>query len=495
MFKISINKFWVFIFSLYFVTRLVNLGIIPIFTDEAIYTYWAQVALHDPANRYISLTDGKQPLFIWISAIIQKFVDDPLIATRLTSVLSGAFAVLGIYLVSKALFNQNVARLAAILYVVLPFTLLYDRLGIFDSLLTMLGIYSTYFSIRLVKTPRLDLALLNGIVIGLALITKSTGFFFLYLLPAPLLLFDLYAASFRIKFLKWLFFSAVTFVCAQIIYNSLRLSPYFYLISRKNLEFIRPASEILNKPFAHFSSNIATIFGWFLSYLTLPLLVTFLLGLAYYLFKKNLKIFLLFIYISFPMIVEGMINKVLYPRFSLFYFPFMIIVTAFIIFSLTGLKIKSQKYLKLLIALIFVYPIVNSLLLITAPTNAKIASSDSDQYLNSWPAGYGVSETVKLIKHAKLQKPVYVATEGTFGLLPYALQIYFYGENNVAIEGFWPVDPQNIPNQVLDNTKENLVYFVFNENQTEIINPRLKLLEKYQKGKGFSFLRIYEVIP
>ena len=53
----------------YFLTRLINLNVMPIFTDEAIYSFWAQVALHDPANRFISLVDGNQPLFIWLAAV------------------------------------------------------------------------------------------------------------------------------------------------------------------------------------------------------------------------------------------------------------------------------------------------------------------------------------------------------------------------------------------------------------------------------------------
>ena len=90
----------------YFATRLVNLKIIPIFTDEAIYSFWAQVALHDPANRFISLEDGKQPLFIWLAAISQKFVADPLVASRLVSVFAGFGSLIGIYLLTKELFDS-----------------------------------------------------------------------------------------------------------------------------------------------------------------------------------------------------------------------------------------------------------------------------------------------------------------------------------------------------------------------------------------------------
>src|SRR3989344_27987 len=182
---------------LYFATRLINLKIVPIFTDEAIYTYWAQVALHDPANRFISLEDGKQPLFIWIAAIFQQFIPDPLIAGRLVSVFAGFGSLVGIYFLARLLFSEKVAKLAAFLYVILPFTLLYDRMALFDSLLTMLGIWAVYFSIKMAQTQRLDLALINGGIIGLAMITKSTGIFYLdvgwvFCLLGPAFFFDIH---------------------------------------------------------------------------------------------------------------------------------------------------------------------------------------------------------------------------------------------------------------------------------------------------------------
>ena len=51
----STSIFWAGLVFSYLFTRLVNLNLIPIFTDEAIYTFWAQVALNDPENRFISM--------------------------------------------------------------------------------------------------------------------------------------------------------------------------------------------------------------------------------------------------------------------------------------------------------------------------------------------------------------------------------------------------------------------------------------------------------
>ena len=92
-------------------------------------------------------------------------------------------------------------------------------------------------------------------------------------------------------------------------------------------------------------------------------------------------------------------------------------------------------------------------------------------------------------------KKVYIGTQGTFGLYPYALNIYFRNNTNVHISAYWPVDPENLPSEILEYAKSHKTYFVFNENQKEIKNPNLSLVAKYRKGVGESYMRLYEVSP
>lgn len=501
--KLSFNKFVLTIPLVYLITRLINLSIIPIFTDEAIYSYWAQVALNDPANRYISLEDGKQPLFIWLAAAMQKFVSDPLIASRLVSVFAGLGSIVGIYFLTKTIFTnvseplrERIARLATILYLVLPFTFVYDRIALFDSLLTMLGIYAVLFTVKMIQNPRLDYALINGIILGLGLITKSSANFFLYLLPISVILFDFKKQNTK-KLATWGILTALSAFIALVIYNALRLSALFYMIDRKNHEFIRSAGEVISDPFLHFVSNGKTIVIWLRQYLGIPFLLATIGGIIWGVVKKQKEIIFLCGYITMPLLVEVLFNKVLYPRFILFYFPYIIIITSF---ALVHLFERVKKYHKFapaaILASILLIPAITTFRLATDPPKAKIADSDSGQYINNWPAGYGVKETVAILKEEAKDKRVVVGTEGTFGLLPYALKIYFYGNPNIEITGYWPVS--QLPQQIKDAAKVNKTFFVFNENQKER-NPEdlkhLKLIGKYQKGDNAdSFMRLYEVV-
>ncbi|GIW61520.1 MAG: hypothetical protein KatS3mg089_0372 [Patescibacteria group bacterium] len=168
----------VFLFALYTFSRLGALTNIPIFTDEAIYLRWAQIAESDANWRFISLTDGKQPLFIWLTMLAMKIIPDPLIAGRMISVLSGLLTAIGLFFLSREIFQEKwIGIIAAGLYVIYPFALIYDRLALYDSLVGTFAVWSLYGTVCLVRALRLDVALLLGLAIGGAVLNKTSGFF------------------------------------------------------------------------------------------------------------------------------------------------------------------------------------------------------------------------------------------------------------------------------------------------------------------------------
>src|SRR6266581_4945616 len=94
------------ILVLFFVTRFYNILALPIFTDEAIYVRWSQIASNDAAWRFISLTDGKQPMFVWIAMILMKVIHDPLLAGRVVSVFAGLFSMIGLFFLTSEVFKN-----------------------------------------------------------------------------------------------------------------------------------------------------------------------------------------------------------------------------------------------------------------------------------------------------------------------------------------------------------------------------------------------------
>ena len=159
--------------ALYFILRLPNLTLQPIFADEAIYIRWAQVMRAEPTLRFLPLFDGKTPLFMWIMIPFLKFVQDPLLAGRLLSVVSGFFTLMGVFFLSKKVFNIRTAFWASLLYVITPYTVFFDRMALVDSMLSGFTIWVVYFAIWLVTSLRLDIAMILGYVLGGAILTKT----------------------------------------------------------------------------------------------------------------------------------------------------------------------------------------------------------------------------------------------------------------------------------------------------------------------------------
>ena len=457
-----VKKYYLFfcltgIIVLYFFTRLFHILTLPIFTDEAIYIHWTQVAANDASWRFISLTDGKQPMYIWVAIFFYKTIHDPLLAGRLVSVGTGLISTIGMFFLGWEIFkNKKIGLLSSLLYALYPFAIVYDKMAMYDSMVAMFIIWILYFTILLVRHVRFDLGMILGMVIGAGMLTKTNADFGFILLPFALLLFP-FKKHFDKRRLYLLFlYSLVALVIANAMYAILRLSPYYYIIGQKNLTFIYSFHDFIRQPFAFVVGNTQGLGGWFIEYMTIPFLV---LVLATFFVDKKFfreKLFLL-IWFIVPFILFAFDGKVLYPRYLLNMTMSLIPLGAYAFYVLQA-KIK-QVSIKILLFLVFTSIfIVNDYLLLTNFANAYIPQPDKGQYLTDWPSGVGVNQTVSFLQSQ--QGKIYVGTEGTFGLMPYALQIYLYKNPNITINGFWPINATP-PQELLDAARKMPTYVVF----------------------------------
>ncbi|MCL4417450.1 MAG: glycosyltransferase family 39 protein, partial [Actinobacteria bacterium] len=491
------------IVTVFLILRSTNLSIIPIFTDEAIYMRWAQIALNDASWRFISLTDGKQPLFIWASMVLMKFVEDPLMAGRIISVISGFFTMIGLWFLSFELFkNKKVAFLSSLLYVFYPFAQVYDRMAMMDSMVGAFAVWALYIAIRIVRKVNLGYAYTLGFVISGGILTKSSDFFSMYLLPFTLLLFDFKSKNKVLRLSRVILLLIVSVVVAEILYNVLRLSPFFAVITQKNALFVYPISEWLTHPFTFFEGNIRGLLTWLFTYLGYSYIGLILLSLIF--IKKFPKEKLLLIaYFLFPFTALALFGRVIFPRFIFFMSLFLLPLAALSLDQIVEFyKSKiTNKFTKniiqlLIIILILGYPSYSISKLLYDPINAPIANSDSDQYINNWTAGYGVNETIDFLKKESKDKKIFVGTEGTFGLMPYSLELYLVQNKNIIIKGYWPVDDK-FPQEAIDLSKKMPSYFIFYQPQHQTLSSNFKvnLIFKRQQGKSDYYYRLYKIIP
>ena len=487
----------------YFILRLVFLTRLPIFTDEAIYIRWAQIALHDSSWRFISLTDGKQPMYVWVAMVFLKFIHDPLIAGRLVSVMTGFLTMLGIFFLTLELFkNRTTAFLTAALYIFYPFAQVLDRMALYDSMVATFYVWALYFSVLLVRKIRLDIAYTLGFIIGGGVLTKSSNFFSIYLLPFLLILFDFKQKKLKLQLFRVIVLAVVSALVGYGFYQVLRLSPLYDMIATKNATFVYPFSQWIGHPFLYVFSNLNGLSSWLIQYLTPSYLILILLAILFInkFFREKV---LLLLYFALPFLALALFGRLIYPRFiflmSLMLLPLAAWSLNYIFEEIT--KIFSKNILVaqiiqiILLLMVIGYPLFVSLSFAVDPVNAQIADADSKQYVSSWAAGWGVSQSVSFFKQQAAEQKIYIATEGTFGLLPESLEMYLVDNPNIKIQGYWPVDI--FPKQVLTEAQKMPTYFVFYQPQHIVIplDFPLKLIFQIQQGNTSFYYRVYQVIP
>ena len=484
----------------YFVTRLITLTSLPIFTDEAIYVRWAQIAHDDAAWRFISLTDGKQPSYIWGAILSLELFKDPLFAGRMVSVIAGFFSVVGLFFSGREIFrNTKIGLLAAGLYVIYPFAMVYDRLAIYDSLVFMFMTWALYFTVLLIRHIRLDIAMILGMIIGGGMLTKSSANFAFILLPFSLLLFPFKKKIDKRKIGLWAVFATTAFILAQVMYSVLRLSPFYHIIGQKNLTFIYSFSDWFQSPFAFVWGNLDGLTTWLIGYVSIPFL---LLAFASFVIKREFtrEKLLLIIWFIVPFMALAFFGKVIYPRFIFFMTMPLILLGSFGLYYL--MNYVKKLWIKIIILLVFTISwLYSSYFVITDFGNAPIPNSDKAQLYAAWPAGGGVIETIAFLEKEAAKEPIFVGTQGTFGLMPYALEIYLAKNPNIKIQGYWPIE-DNPPQELLDASKEKPTYIVFYQPCSSCggtgIAPASWNLEKiYQieKDEKGAFYTLYQVKP
>ena len=103
-------------------------------------------------------------------------------------------------------------------------------------------------------------------------------------------------------------------------------------------------------------------------------------------------------------------------------------------------------------------------------------------------------EVNEFLAHEVQKGKVSVYTDGTFGLLPYSVEIYLVDNPNIKIKGLYPVTATPSAEMITD-AKDHPTYMIFNQTQN-IPEWPLKLIAQYQKGKRTDVkLRLFEVTP
>ncbi|MBI2443356.1 MAG: glycosyltransferase family 39 protein [Candidatus Levybacteria bacterium] len=475
---------------LYFFTRLVNLTILPIFTDEAIYIYWSKYIIDTQSHWFIALTDGKPPVLTWIIGIVLTVFprDWYLIAGRLPSIIFGFLSLLGTYAVAKQLFqSKKISFVAAVFLIFSPFMLVYDRLALYDAQLTAMLVVSVYFCIRTAKTLSIKYALLWGFFLGLAFLSKPPAI--LYLLITPVCFLVLLPAPRATIKREWRRIALSLFLVGFIsegMNNLQRISGAYAAFQLKNQQFQQPLSELIKNPFSLLPDNLVVFDSWLLSYYTLPLFFFVLVSLFFTATRKVREGLVLFLLWAGPVFAFAIAGREIFPRYLLFITPFAMIAVAYTLMTFWQKSILSRILFGLLTIALLLLPIRFCYLLLTNPKEAPLPTADFNQLVAEHPSGYGLDRVFSYIRSQEKNGKVTVVPQGTFGLYPYAFYLEFWGNPNVRILPKWPLD--QLDEEVYQARQDGKVVIVLKEKSG--IFPALQdlvLIETIIKPKSIKY--------
>lgn len=488
---VYLNKKKLLIFAIlaavYFLLRLPNLTLQPIFADEAIYIRWAQVMRAEPSLRFLPQSDGKTPLFMWVMIPLFKVFSDPLFAGRFLSVISGFFTMLGVFFLAKKVFNLRTAYWSAIIYVILPYTVFFDRMALVDSMLSAFTIWVIYFAILLSEKNRLDLAMILGYLLGGTVLTKTPGMVNFLMLPLSILTFN----KSKNSLLKLLLFWLVAIIIGFAMYNFLRLGPQFHLLSSRNQDYIFSPVELLERPLDPFIPHFRDMADWFPKLFTPVVLIFIALGIFSSIKEINRKAMVLLFWTIIPMLISMAFLKTFTARYLLTSVAPLLIFAAWGIEKISNFKLIFS-YIFLIIALL---PIItfNYQLLVEPPPDS-LPKEERKGYFEEWTAGYGLSKIANFLIEEKKKGRVVVGTEGSFGTLPDGLFIYL-DKADIAIVG----GGATISAELRDTAKRQTTFFVGNKNRVGGLDKIEKILEfpktRPVDGTKRDSTILYRVLP
>ena len=451
---------------LFLITRLVNLETFPLHGDEATYIYWGQIAASGPEQRLISMWGGRQPLHTWIVAALVPLVDPILAPARLISVLAGTLTALGVMLLVRKLFSMRVAFVATFLYILSPYATQFDRQVFQDGMISAEAIWTLYLTVLTFERPRWPASIGLGIVIGMALLTKSTSWLFI-----PLIIFGFLAfprSKWKSRSIRAAPHLLVALAMGGALYYFLfGSSPAAADLGRWASVFTYSIGELLGFPFDAWGNNLGLIVRWLVTYLTWPIFLALLAALGAMLVwlsrpdarasaievadqparTSGRKVLLVAIWGIVPTMAHVILAKGLYARYIVFVTPLLLILVAVLIdYIATRLaqwpafsRFKPSPLLAGLVALLIAVPAYQTAMLVFAPQNFNFDVADREAYYDR--ALWARAPLAQHLRDTASSQPVTLLTNfGMDAVLIGETVSLPHGEKSVRLSPLWPVE-------------------------------------------------------
>ncbi len=433
----------------------------------------------EPTLRFLPVSDGKTPLFMWVMMPVFKVISDPLEAGRTLAIVSGFGTLLGVFLLGLVFFNRRIALFSAFLVAITPFVIFFDRMALVDTLLSAFVIWSILLSLLMVRYPRIDLAMVLGYFLGGGLLTKTPGMFNVVTVPLAALTMNFKAAGRVQRVLKMAGLLVISIAIGLGIYNILRLGPGFSTLSGRNSDYVRNPMDLLNNPLDPFLPHLGDVMEWWQLFFGYPLILAIFAGAIFTIVKRNKYMLTILLIALVPTIIQMCLLRTFTARYFLFTVPPFLIAAAF---GIDALLEKFKKWQALLgagiIILLLIWPVMFMQKLLFDIENAPLPKNERRGYLEDWTAGYGLREIASYLNNESTKGLIVVGTEGSFGTLPDGLQIYFDKNSQVA---FKPGN-SSLSDELRAESTKSATFYVANKSRFPAYTESVESIAVYEKA-------------
>lgn len=312
----------------------------------------------------------KPPLFFWLQALSMSVFGVNEFAARFPNAIFGIIALITLFKIGKELYNERFGLVWSLIYFASFLPQLYYKSGIIDPIFNLFIFVSIYYLIKLINSypsgGRSKYAILSGLFIGLAVITK--GPVGLLLLMLTFGVFWIMSRFRKVASIKNVFLFVITIIATTSLwygYEIVQNGPWFLI------EFIKYQIELFSQPVAghqqpFFYHFLVVLIGCFpLSIFALPRLFKQQEEDALY-FEKWMKILFWVVMILFTIVSTKIVHYS-----SMAYLPLSFIAARYFY------NLETEKIKKWVLYTVGAFGFIFSLLLIALP----ILLDNRDKYL------------------------------------------------------------------------------------------------------------------
>jgi hypothetical protein len=500
------------------VVRSIRLmSLFPVLVDEAIYMRWAEIIQHHH-TWYISLLDAKPPLSYWVFAIIRLLTPhDPLLGSRLVSVVAGTLCVVVVYRVGFLCAGETAGVITALLYSVLPYGVFYDRIAYVDSIVNLFGVSLVYAVVLAFGADELSWGrtLLAGLVFGIALFVKTT--ILLYGLVPVIVGLSLQSKRVGRLALHLLALYAVASLFPLWSLLAIPPGPTFSVnnVLVHHTNFFAPAAILLHYPLVAFDINARQLARYASAYIGFPALLAIPVAIAaVVLFRRYMVIVILLACVlpfSFAVAtLEYFPSRYAFPHV----WPLLLVIGCA---AAVPVRPPQRAAGYVIVATVFAGMSVQSIRLLYKP-ELVLARRDAAEFLTSNPySGSGVLDAIALLRTLSRSGPITILTDPWWGPSTDTVFAYLnevdgtqvYEAWWLQLEGEYPLVPagkmpvwksqyERIPASEVDFSSIRGLYYVTDTNYHTPADVRSKsaaatLIQRFPKRGGADFIDIYRL--